>query len=525
MGRTFVSVFGADRICSVIARRSAGELLSGLRIAARESTVIELRFDWLTSLAEISRAIEMVGKEIGRRARSRGARRLCLIATLRRRAAGGEFRGSIAQQLEFLRSAISAGCEWCDLEIETAMASPRAVRELQVAGARVLVSFHDFRRTPQDLDRVARNLRRQRGDAIKIATHCQSVSDALRVLSLAHGRQDVVEVPMGDAGLAARVLALSRGSALAYASSGEASAPGQLSVSDMRGLYRVDRISKATRIFGIIGDPVKYSLSPLMHNSGYVKRGVNAVFLPFQVSDLRDFMRAASRLRLSGLSVTKPHKQTIIAYLDRCDALSARIGAINTVAFRAKKLYGYNSDYIGVLRALQRKMRLHGSSVLILGAGGAARAAVFALVQAGAEVFICARRYAKARDLAIASSANAVPRTGLRKRQFDAIINATPVGMGDDRSAPIRTDELNCRVAMDMVYSPMKTEFLRMAARRGIKTISGAEMLIAQGAAQWEIWLATRAPVKVMRNSVLRALNADERRASRHSTRELATKE
>ena len=518
-----MSVFGTDRICAVVARRSASELLSGLRMAARESAAVELRFDWLTKPTEIPRAIEMVGKEMGRRVRSRSAKRLCLIATLRRRPAGGEFRGSIAQQLQFLRTAIFAGCEWCDLEIETAKASPDSVRQLQAAGARVLVSFHDFRRTPQDLDRVARNLRRCRGDAIKIATHCQSVSDGLRLLSLAQGRQDTVVVPMGDAGLAVRVLALSRGSALAYASSGETSAPGQLSVSEMRERYRADRISKSARIFGIIGDPVKYSLSPLMHNSGYVERGINAVFLPFQVSDLRDFMRATSKLRLSGLSVTKPHKQTIIAYLDRCDDLSKRIGAINTVAFRGKKLYGYNTDYIGVLRALQGKMRLRGSQVLILGAGGAARAAAFALVQAGAEVFVCARRYAKAHELAIASNANAVPRAALRKQRFDAIINATPVGMGDDRSAPLHSDELNCRVAMDIVYSPMQTEFLRMAARRGIKTISGAEMFIAQGAAQWEIWLRTRAPVKVMRRAVLRALAVDERRAPPHSRKKSAS--
>lgn len=517
-----MSFFGADRICAVIARRSAAQLLSGLRAAARESAVIELRFDWLTNQREISRAIELVAGELGRMSRARGGRHLSVIATLRRRPAGGEYRGSIAQQLEILRSAIAAGCTWCDLEIETANASPDAVRKLQVAGARVLVSFHDFLHTPRDLDRVARNLRRCRGDAIKIATHCLSVSDGLRVLLLAQGRRDTVAVPMGDAGLAARVLALSRGSALAYASSGEASAPGQLSVSDMRDVYRAGHISKLTRIFGIIGDPVKFSLSPLMHNSGYAERGINAVFLPFQVSDLRDFMRVASKLRLSGLSVTKPHKQTIVAYLDRCDALSARIGAINTVAFRGERLYGYNTDYIGVLRALQSKMRLRESRILIVGAGGAARAAAFALVQAGADVFVSARRYAKANDLAIASNSNAIPRDELKKQRFDAIINATPVGMGNDRSAPLRSNELNCRVAMDMVYSPMQTPFLRMAEQRGIETISGAEMLIAQGAAQWEIWLRTRAPVKVMRRAVLGALAADERRSRPHSRKKSA---
>lgn len=517
-----MSVFGNDPICAVLARRTAAEMLAGLREAARESSVVELRFDWLANRRQISRAIELLQDAL--RGRSANLlRKLTIIATLRRRAAGGEFRGTITQQLELLRAAISAGCTWCDLEIETAAASPYSVRTLQVAGARVLISFHDFRRTPRDLTAISRRLRRCRGDAIKLATHCEAISDALRVLATARGHRDVAAVPMGEAGLPARILALSRGSALAYAPAGESTAPGQLSVSEMRELYRADKILKSTRIFGIVGDPVKFSLSPLMHNSGYAGRRTNAVFLPFQVADLRDFMRSAPQLRLAGLSVTKPHKQTIIPYLDRCDALSARIGAINTVAFRGKRLYGYNTDYVGILRALQTRMPLRGSRTLILGAGGAARAATFALVQAGANVFICARRAAKASELAKASGATAIPRLSLRREKFDAIINATSVGMGDDKRTPLRANELDCRVVMDMVYSPMQTPLLRLAARRGIKTISGVEMFIAQGAAQWEIWLRTRAPVKVMRRAVLQTLTTDDRRAPLHSRKKSAS--
>lgn len=495
----------------------------------RESSVIELRFDYLSSAAEVERAIRAVDPLLKpRSARShRGARTISkatVIATLRRCNAGGEFRGTVSDQQKLLAAAIRAGCSWCDLEVESAEASPDTVRTLQVAGGRVVISFHDFRRTPEDLISITRRLRRCGGDAIKVAAHCATLSDALRILALSRDRDDVVAVPMGEAGLPARVLALGRGSALAYASSGEATAPGQLGVSDMRNIYRASKITRSTRIFGIVGDPVKYSQSPLMHNSGYVERGVNAVFLPFQVTDLRDFMRSVSQLRLAGLSVTKPHKQSILPYLHRCEALSSRIGAINTVAFRGKQLFGYNTDYIGVLRALQPRLRLRGSRILILGAGGAARAAAFALAHAGADVVICARRAARARELADASCASVIQRSELRREKFDAIINATPVGMGADARSPLRANELNSRVVMDMVYSPIQTPLLRAAARRGIKTISGAEMFIAQGAAQWEIWLRTRAPVKVMRHAVLRALASDERRSRPHSRKKSANR-
>jgi 3-dehydroquinate dehydratase/shikimate dehydrogenase len=258
----------------------------------------------------------------------------------------------------------------------------------------------------------------------------------------------------------------------------------------------------------VIGDPIAHSLSPQLHNAGFQARKMDAMYLPFLVRDLRDFLGAIEPLGIAGLSVTLPHKESILPHLDDCDPLAASIGAVNTVVVRAGgKLYGYNTDYVGVLRALGRRMPLRGSRVLILGAGGVARAVAFALARAGAAVCILARRKHRAMALARAVGGAAIARPRLAHEFFDAIVNATPVGMHPlvDRS-PLKSRELNCHLLFDTIYRPQRTRLMQLAARRGIEVVSGVEMFVAQGTAQWEIWIGERAPVAPMRRAVLRAL-------------------
>ena len=263
----------------------------------------------------------------------------------------------------------------------------------------------------------------------------------------------------------------------------------------------------------MIGNPIGHSLSPLLHNTGYIATRKDAVFLPFLVERLGDFLKAVPDFGVNGFSVTLPHKEAVFRRLDACEPLAAKIGAVNTVTvWRDGSLYGSNTDYLGVLRALETKMKLPGSRVLILGAGGSARAAAFALAKAGAQVFVCARREIAARSLARAVDGEVVPRAALRKSKFDAILNATPVGMHPQVGAsPLAAGELNCSLVMDLIYRPMQTKLLQMAADWGIKTVSGAEMFLAQGMAQWEHWMGRRAPEAAMRKAVLSALKAKER--------------
>jgi 3-dehydroquinate dehydratase/shikimate dehydrogenase len=267
----------------------------------------------------------------------------------------------------------------------------------------------------------------------------------------------------------------------------------------------------------VIGDPIGHSLSPLLHNTGFAARHVDALYLPFLVHQLRDFLSAAPEFGVRGFSVTIPHKQAILKHLKECEPLAAEIGAVNTVVVRKNgSLYGCNTDYVGVLRALQDKLSIKGSRVLILGAGGSARAAAFALARAGANVGICARREKAAKELAQAVGGEVVPRRALRTEFFDAILNATPVGMHPyDRISPLSPGELHCRIVMDLIYRPQRTHLLKLATQKGIAAVSGVEMFLAQGIAQWEIWMEKRGPEQAMRRAVLAALRAEEKSRQR----------
>jgi 3-dehydroquinate dehydratase/shikimate dehydrogenase len=313
-------------------------------------------------------------------------------------------------------------------------------------------------------------------------------------------------------------LSLRMGSALAYGAVDQTTAPGQLSLDSMLNLYRAARITRRTRVYGVIGDPIGHSLSPLLHNTAFRAREFDAVFVPFLVRNLRDFLGAMEKFSVAGLSVTIPHKETILRSLDDCDPLAERIGAVNTVVVRGGgRLYGYNTDYVGVLRSLEQRMRLAGSRVLLYGAGGAARAAAFALAQAGSVVCVCARRLDRARALARTVAGQVVARADLTHEFFDAIVNCTPIGMHPRGGSPLVSAELNCRIVMDMVYRPRETELLQLARGKGIEIISGVEMFLAQGFAQYEIWTGEHAPEGAMRRAVESALDREENAKRRRS--------
>ncbi|HYL11341.1 MAG TPA: shikimate dehydrogenase [Candidatus Acidoferrales bacterium] len=499
--------FGKYRICAVVAASTAAEMTRQLRQALRYTRTIELRLDWLASDTERQKLSAWLGR-----------RRIAatFIATCRRKAAGGRFTGDVAQQLVILQRAVRAGCSWCDLETETAYSfQPKTLRTF-LRPAKLMISFHDFARTPPGVTRLTRRMESWGADITKVATLARDLSEGLRVLSLTRKKRNRIAIPMGDAALPLRILALRHGAALAYASAGPPTAPGQVPLETLLRLYRADKLSRRTRVYGVIGNPIGHSLSPLLHNTGFQARRLDAIYVPFLVKDLSVFLENLEALAISGFSVTLPHKHAILRHLDDCDPLAAEIGAVNTVVVRGGgKLYGYNTDFVGVLRALERRMPLAGSRVLLLGAGGAARAVAFALARGGSLVSVCSRRPPQARTLARAVGGELVARRHLRREFFDAIINATPVGMFPRSNvSPLAPGELNCRMVMDLIYRPRKTRLLRLAERRDIATISGVEMFLAQGTAQWEIWTGLRAPQTAMRRAILAVLKQEERTGS-----------
>ena len=499
------SIFGKGiaRLCGVVAAPTARELRRLLGVALRETPTVEVRLDWLKNDKERHAFLKWLKSQRFSEAQ--------LIATCRRRVGGGEFTGDAGAERFWLMKAKEAGCAWCDLEVETLSELPGKTVRGYAVPEKVLLSMHDFRKTPP----FPKRLTVPAGgvaNAIKAAAMARSIGDSARILRLARKSRDLVAIAMGEIGLPARVLALREGSALAYAPVASATAPGQIPLSEMKNLYRAHELTRATRVFGVIGDPVGHSLSPLLHNTGYIAARKDAVFLPFLVENLKDFLRALPDFGVRGFAVTLPHKEKILGLLDGVEKTAEKIGAVNTVTVGSGgKLYGSNTDYLGVLRALQTKMELRGSRVVIYSAGGSARAAAFASKLAGAEVFVCARRPEAARALARAVGGEAIPRSALRSQKFDALLNATPIGMyPNEKASPLAAGELNCHLVMDLIYRPMRTKLLKLAASRRIACVSGVEMFLAQGFAQWEHWMGSKAPEPVMRNAVLRALRNEE---------------
>jgi len=493
---------GVGRICGVAAAATAVDMASGIRLALRESPTVELRLDWLANDAERSKLLRWV-----RQHHPPGA---TFLATCRRKGAGGRFAGDIEAQLYWLIRAREVGCQWCDIEVETLRKLPRQSAREHAVPPRIMLSVHDFRQTPE-LTQSIRLPSHSEVDAVKIAAHSRTIGDSVRLLRWARRSKDCIAVPMGEIGLPARILALREGSALAYAPVADSTAPGQVSLRELKHLYRAHQLNRRTQVFGVIGNPVGHSLSPLMHNSAFIAKKVNAVYLPFLVKDLRDFLAAVPEFGIRGFSVTIPHKQKILKYLKQCDPLAADIGAANTVVVRRDgSLAGSNTDYVGVLRSLKQRLDLAKSRVLVFGAGGSGRAAAFALARAGASVAVCARRERVAHELARAVGGEILPRRALRTEVFDAVLNTTPVGMYPHTEvSPLSLGELHCRIVMDLIYRPERTQLLKLATSKGIATVSGIEMFLAQGIVQWELWTKRRAPEAVMRHAVLAALRTE----------------
>jgi 3-dehydroquinate dehydratase/shikimate dehydrogenase len=397
-----------------------------------------------------------------------------------------------------LSAAAKAGAGFLDLEIESAERLKATIAELRES-ARVIVSFHDFQKTPA-LEAAFRRLKRIPADAYKIATTATKPNDNLRLIEFmrAHRGEPLVALAMSEIGLITRVLGPSLGSLYTYAAPLEAkgTAAGQVPAHCLRSLYRPEKLTKQSRVYGVIASPVAHSKSPAIHNRGFQCRRIDAVYLPFLVPPARlgEWMNLAVNLPVSGFSVTIPHKQRILRYLDAVEPLAKRIGAVNTVWRHAGKWRGTNTDVDGVLRPLSRHLRVANASILIAGYGGAARAAAVALSDARAKLTITGRNLRNAQSLARVVSGEAVPLRDAQRETYDVLIHATPVGMEPNTSQSLFESRIPARIVFDMVYNPRETVLLKSARQHGCTIIRGSEMLLEQAVRQFEIWTGETAP-------------------------------
>jgi 3-dehydroquinate dehydratase/shikimate dehydrogenase len=491
------------RVCVAVIGSDPAELTDKAELLARDNPFLEFRLDYLSkpglALPRVKRFMESYPGTV-------------VIATCRRVASGGKFKGSIASQLDILSKASAAGCQLVDVELQTALkCKPEQLKKLRTRGALIL-SYHDFRATKK-LDETLEKMLAYPADFYKVVSTATTLADnvtMIKFLAREGDKHSLVGMCMGEQGFISRVLNVRAGSVFTFASAvaGEETASGQVTAQELRNMYRIEQVDAATRVYGVVGDPIAHSLSPTIMNSAFRRENVNAVYLALHAKVLKDLLTCVREVPIHGVSVTMPYKESMMSHLDNTDSHSEKIGACNTVV-RAQdgKLYGFNTDASGIVRPLERRLNtLEGAKILVLGAGGAARAAVFGLKERGCEVYILNRTAGPAKKLAHQARARLMKRPDLKKTTFDVIINATPVGMGNTRDTPLQDKEINARYVFDMVYDPAETRLLKLAKERGAQIIPGIEMFVHQAARQFEIWTGKPAPWDEMLRVVLLAL-------------------
>ncbi len=505
--------FRLPRICVAVVGSDAATMTERAESLVRDNPFIELRLDYigqpLAALPKLKGLIEVHPEAT-------------FIATCRRAVNGGKFKGSVTAELAILRKAADIGFPLVDLELQSAEAlKPDELRDLYDRVG-LIISHHNFKNT-KNLEQQFGEMKKYPADFYKVVSTATTLYDnvsMMKFLEANSGRHEMVGLCMGEQGIISRVLGVRAGSVFTFgaAGKGEETAPGQVLAGELRDVYRIDMIDQSTQVFGVAGDPVSHSLSPVMMNAAFRRETVNATYLALHAKSLKDLLACVHDIPIRGLSVTMPYKQEMVAALENSDPLTRQIGACNTVVRSADgKLYGFNTDVAGVVVPLEQRLDLPGARILIVGAGGVARAAAFGLKAKGAEVFLTNRTAEKGQTLARQAKVKFLKRADIAKQEFDVIINATPVGMNGNKQLPLEEKELNTKYLFDLVYNPAETRLVKMARAKNIQIIPGLEMFVQQGARQFEIWAGKPAPVAEMAYVVTKAL---ERQAAAENVAE-----
>ena len=450
----------------------------------------------------------------------------CLV-TCRPVGEGGLSEMTDAARVAALELAAAAGAAYLDLELSTLPAAGPIIDLPRDSRPGLVVSAHDFKGRPDRLYNLLAEMNAADAEVTKIVWAARSVRDNLEAFELLVNKtKPTIALCMGEAGLISRVLAKKFGAFLTFAPlrDAAATAPGQVSIGDLKRLYRWDAITPATKVYGVVASPVAHSMSPAVHNAAFAAAGHDGVYLPLLVQpgyeSFKAFMEtflAFGPLDLAGLSITLPHKENALRYLTEKGAavepLAARIGAVNTIHVRPDgSLAGSNTDFAAILACVRMGLKsddLTGRRVAVIGAGGTGRTAVAALADAGAAVSIFNRTRARADALAEefdgkSGPVSAFESDALADLAFDVYVNTTSVGMSPNADkTPFDASALPPgAVVFDTVYNPMRTKLLQQADAAGARTVGGVEMFVRQAAAQFSTWTGLPPPLDVMRAAV-----------------------
>jgi 3-dehydroquinate dehydratase/shikimate dehydrogenase len=468
-------------VCVTVTGRTMEEIRRA-RDSVAQADIVEMRLDHVDRPDALG-AVE--------------GRRRPVIVTCRASWEGGGFSGSEEEREQLLTDAQAAGAEYVDVEARAEFV-PAMVRRRRGRG--IVLSMHDFERVPPDLGDRVHSMRSTGAEVVKIAVAAGRLTDAVTLMDLAQhpvlaDSDDInghVLLAMGQPGVPTRILSARLRNRWTYA--GDAVAPGQLAPARLLNEFRFRRIRPDAALYGVVGNPISHSLSPVMHNAGFAALGLNAVYVPLHAADVDDFVAFARSTNMRGASITAPFKVAMLNKVDDTDPVARRVGAVNTLIVRDGRWIGANSDVEGFLAPLTGRMALKGTRASVLGSGGAARAVAVALVSQGAAVTICARRPEGALEVARLTDATAgawPPRTG----SWDVLVNTTSCGSGGPDDDPMAGVALDGEIVFDLVYVPAETPLLRHARAEGCLTIGGIEMLVAQAERQFELWTGQRPPV------------------------------
>ena len=581
-------------LCVPLTGSTCEQMLRDLQAAAAAGAdMVELRLDYLQDHSEpaIRKLMAAADKFPGE-----------VIATCRLASEGGVWDGDESRRVSLLEQAGLAGADYIDFEHAAWQASANVRQKIGLVcevglqtdrpRSKLILSKHNFERTPTNLDTIFAELAAEPAHVVKLVCKANRITDAVRILEALRnarkhppkpplgkggggrtetdeiasetsnpplgkgGQGRVIALSMGEAGTLARVLAGKFDALLTFASleAGKESAPGQLTLAQMRSLYRWDSLRSDTLVYGVIGCPVAHSMSPAIMNAAFGATGHNGVYLPLLVEpayeDFAAFVGGCIErpwLDLRGCSVTIPHKQNLLRFVEQhggeIESLTRRIGAANTLVIQPcgtgvspveshlrdagatreedtgvtpvpHKLYAYNTDYRGAMNALLAGLEgtgkdLHDAAVTVLGAGGASRAIVAGLRDAGASVTIYNSTAERAKQLADEFGCQAKPWEQRGQLKADVVVNCTSIGMWpnvDDSPLPETTLRAGTAV-FDTVYNPIETRLLRESRLRGCRVIDGVAMFVGQAAAQFRLWTNLSPPTAIMRQVVIQRLS------------------
>ena len=503
------------RICVPVCERNLTAMKQAAVRASQIGDLVELRLDYLET-DELRKSRPDITELLTELRET--------IVTFRPAEEGGRQPLERADRIVFWLFGKPKNAEFFDIEAELAVELAADEFSSQyIDWSRVICSYHDFVGVPADLSQVYERMAGTPARILKIAVLADDVTDCIPIFRLLEqarkeGRE-MIAIAMGMPGIVTRILGPSRGAFLTYGAlkQDSVSGPGQPTVSELEDLFHIRDIDRATEIIGLLGRPVSHSISPHTHNAAFEASGVNAVYIPFEVQNVASFLRrmvhSATRevdWNIRGLSVTAPHKSAVIDLLTWIEPVAQEMGAVNTILVEGNQLYGYNTDGAALVQPLLDKVgALRDTRCAVVGAGGAARAALWGLRREGAIATVFARDVNKARPVAEKFGADVKPLAGSLFNEFDLVINTTPLGTRGalvEETVALASQLRGARLAYDLVYNPSETRFLREAREAGCETLGGIAMLISQAAQQFKLWTGIDAPRDVMRAAAERAL-------------------